>query len=154
MRQLRIVLPALLAVVGLATLFLPGTGQRTFHRTEPPAPQRHVVRVTPRAERAAEQAESKLFENGTASGDAYCTPDKEKAIAALDLGAGPTVDSPPQVRRGTRRFLAETDDAPRGAWCVDQVVDFLRTVWNGYRGDHRVPDADEYVERLREFRRR
>jgi hypothetical protein len=154
MRQLRIAVPALLAVVGLAAVILPGASQPVFNRNGPPRPQGEAVPLTPKAERAAEEAERELFEKGTASGDAYCTPAKEEAIAALELGAGPTVDSPRRVRRGTERFLAETRDAPRGAWCVDQEVDFLRKVWKAYRGDHRAPYADEYVERLRELGRR
>jgi hypothetical protein len=90
----------------------------------------------------------------TDAGDDYCTAEKQDELAALELGAGETINSPRLLRRATRRFLRENRDAPTGAWCVDQELEFLIDVWNGYRGDDRFPESAEQVRELREFERR
>ena len=90
----------------------------------------------------------------TDAGDRYCSADKEDELAALELGNDKTVNSPRLLRRGTRRLLRENSDAPRGAWCVDQEVEFLIDVWNSTRGEDAYPDAAEQVRRLRKFQRR
>ncbi len=91
---------------------------------------------------------------GENADDRYCSPEKEDEVAALELSSGDTINSPRLLRRATRRFLRQNSDAPKGAWCVDQELEFLIDVWNGYRGDDRYPDAAEQVRRLRRFEQR
>jgi hypothetical protein len=93
-------------------------------------------------------------EEATGAGDHYCSPEKEDEIAALELGSGDTINSPRLLRRATRRFLRENADAPKGAYCVDQELEFLVDVWNSNRGDDRYPEAGDQVKELRKFERR
>jgi len=93
-------------------------------------------------------------EGATDAGDRYCSPEKEDRIAALEIGNGETINDPDRLRRATKRFLREVDDAPDSAWCVDQEIEFLVTVWNGSRGERGWGDAARQVGRLRKFERR
>lgn len=85
----------------------------------------------------------------TSAGDRYCSNAKEDEIAALELSSGETINDPELLRRATRRFVRSTDDAPKGAWCVDQETQFLIDIWNSSRGEQGSDDAARQVKRLR-----
>jgi len=87
-------------------------------------------------------------------GDRYCSPEREDRLAAMEDDSGETINDPRKLRRYTRRFRRAVNDAPRGAWCADNRVEFLIDVWNGNRGDDRYPEAAEQVRELRKFERR
>ncbi len=92
--------------------------------------------------------------SATDVGDRYCSPEREDRLAAMEDDSGETINDPRKLRRYTRRFRRAVNDAPRGAWCADNRVEFLIDVWNSSRGEDGYPDAARQVKRLREFQAR
>lgn len=88
-------------------------------------------------------------------GTAWCDSEKGDRVAQLDGTYNSIKDSPARVKQLQDSVLAASEDAPPGAYCVEDAVDTLIFFWNNSTGEPKARrfKPREQVRRLRDFLR-